>query len=210
MLFSLSTACFLSCIAFLIVTKVIRMGAAMMECIITTCCVFVLVFAGLQGAQIFHSSVLLPLCTYVPLPFISGSGFCQVISSPIFPQQAGDGPNYQPLPAFCSFPVFGFLDACSTSHQDVLPPVSDFQRLLSTHFKGYQGLVDASQEAPLMVHDIREFGIALTDLVILVGRSDLVHKEAIVEKLKAIKEAGEVSGHQLQAYSARLEATVAM
>ena len=61
-----------------------------------------------------------------------------------------------------------------------------------------------------MVHDIREFGIALTDLVILVGRSNLVHKEAIVEKLKAIKEAGEVSGHQLQAYSARLEATVAM
>lgn len=160
--------------------------------------------------QIFHALFLIPFCS-APLPFLPSSQFCRAVS-PITHILNTQGSATRRSSSFiCSLPLLASTDACilpSLRSSVQLP--TDIQKTLHDQFSGFHGLVDISMETPKMVHDIREFGMALQDLTILVMGSDLRNRDALVRELKAIKATGELSSRRLQAYSKRLGGTLGM
>lgn len=170
-----------------------------------------LLAVGTWFIQIFHALLLIPFCS-APLPFLPSSKFCRAVS-PITHILNTEGSTSQRSKSsfICSLPLLASTDVCLLpSLRPSVQPPTDIRKTLHDQFSGFHGLVDISMETPKMVHDIREFGMALQDLTILVMGSDLRNRDALVRELKAIKATGELSSRRLQAYSKRLGGTLGM
>lgn len=162
--------------------------------------------------HVLHSLFLIPICS-APIPFLSSSNFCRTVS-PITHML-----NTRPLsstahtstpasyPFYCSLPFFSSTHGC-ISEPPIIIFTPNIQRIVNDQFNGFQGLLETSLETPRMLHDIREFGMALQDLTILVKGSGLRSRDAMVATLKDIKAAGDLSSRRVQAYSSRLASSI--
>lgn len=143
-----------------------------------------------------HSLVMVPLC-HLPGP-IRTSFIC---TKAIIPAT----PNSSPVIGFiCWIPGFSYTAVCGGA-------TGDYNQLSSAvegEFGGLVSLHNTTSIADGVIFEVGSATEAIRDLIILVRNSNIKNKAAIIELLQAIIKGGNMSCENLNAYVARVSASV--